>query len=232
MNKKSLSLVALAIFCLASLSLSAQDYAKPTPPANTSDGPHDYSKDPYNERPKVRIISFGFFSPLVNHLSFGYDQILGTDLILSTQIGIIGVGVGNQNTTYSSTSEAGAFVEAGVKLFFSPEFVTDSKYIRYNKMQGGYFKPLLVFSSFNEQQTSVTPPWNGGPQRVTNSATHTGSALLICFGKQWILANVLSLDMYAGMGYGLFSDQNSTGTYYSYLQSDTRVPLAFTAGLN
>ena len=183
---------------------------------------------------KKSIVSFGFFSPLNQHISFGYDQIIGTDLILSSQIGIIGPGI-----TQNSNSTKGGFLEIGPKLFFSPTWTMDGMR-RMNAMQGGYFKPEIVVSAFSQSNTYYYYP----QPPAANSTTYTGIALILNIGHQWIFANSFALDMYFGIGYNVsaynssgtrsngFNTEDNGGDYYSYETLGTASPLAFSAGVN
>ncbi len=202
----------------------AQHYANLTPESNNNP-----------IKVKKAIVSFGFFSPLNHHISFGFDKLVGTNLILSTQAGIIGPGI-----TQNSNSSGGGFIEAGPKLFFSPDWLMDGMH-RYNAMQGGYFKPEIAISVFSQaDQTYSYTNYNYTSQ--TNNQTYTGLALILNFGKQWIFANSFALDMYVGVGYSLSSltsgsnvPNNASETptnYFCYLTSGSGFPLAFSAGIN
>ena len=184
---------------------------------------------------KKTIISFGFFSPLNHHISIGYDQLLGTDIILTGQLGLIGPGL-----TTETTPSTGAFLEIGTKLFFSPTWVMDGMR-RMNAMQGGYFKPQFVVSAFS--QNLYYSPYSGGP--ATTPRGYTGLALILNLGHQWIFSNSFSLDMYLGIGYNLSSlgsgnlnypynsfSEPQGGNYYSYISDGLDMPLVFTGGVN
>jgi len=234
MKKLKDSLLKLSVFTLfltGYSTLFGQTTPAPVgvPVPLSTDTPHDYGKDPYSQKIKKRVISFGFFSLLNQHVSFGYDQLLGTDMVFSSQVGIIGPGITNNNTYAYSQKPTGAFAEAGFKLFFSPDFVTDGTH-RYNTMQGGYFKPQVVLSSFN--LTTTTSGYNQVP--VSNTVNYTGLAILLNFGKQWILAGSVTLDMYVGIGYSVNAQSNIDiiYNYYSYESTGSALPLAFSAGLN
>jgi hypothetical protein len=203
-------------------------------PANTppkTDNPAT-SQSPLNKPLiiKKQIICFGFFSPLNHHISIGYDRLVGEDFVLSTQVGIIGPGV-----NFSSDQTTGGFIGLGPKLFFSPDFVIDGMR-RYNAMQGGYFKPELIVSVFNTTYTSYSYSYyNYNQTSTTNTNTFAGLGLMLNFGKQWIIAHCVSLDMYAGIGYGISSTNNKYDTptnFYDYVTFGSSFPLAFAGGIN
>jgi hypothetical protein len=210
---------AVAILSALSTFTFAQTYTPP-PATNApvaSSGPTDYGKDARNMKIKKRIISFGFFSPLNQHISFGYDQLMGTDIVFTSQFGIIGPGI-NPYGAYTNNGLGGGFIDAGIKLFFAPDFVTDGT-LRYNSMQGAYFKPQVSVSVFNLNYSYTTYNPNNGTYSTTSDNTHTGIALILNIGKQWILAHVVSLDIYAGVGYSVNTANNNRdyiSNYYSY----------------
>ena len=203
--------------------------------ANLSPGDNNQN----SKKLKKSIISFGFFSPLNRHVSFQYDQLIGTDLILSSQLGIIGPGV-----TQTNYPAKGFFLEVGPKLFFSPTWIMDGMR-RMNAMQGGYFKPEIIISTFSQSYSYYYYSYQGGGT-ITQSHPYTGVALMLNIGHQWVMANSFSIDMYFGMGYNV-SSFNTSGTlnnnytynnepynynYYSYLTTGPDFPLAFSAGIN
>ncbi len=234
------SFVVVAAFLMSAMqSFSQARETVPTPAPMPISGPMDYGKDASNQKLHKHIISFGFFSLLNQHISFGYDQLLGNDMVLTTQLGIIGPSANAGNYT-ANGSPAGAFIEGGVKLFFAPDFVTVGT-TRYNSMQGYYFKPQISISSFNLTQTTNTPYYNYPPYTTTPSTTitnYTGIALMLSLGKQWILAHSVSLDVYAGIGYtigGSSGNNDAPSNYYSFESTGAGsggAGIAVSAGLN
>ncbi len=172
---------------------------------------------------RKRDVTFGFFSPINQHLSFGYEQPVTSDIILSGHIGIIGLGLnvaGSYPTSFTS-NPTGAYVSCGAKMFFNPDYWINGMY-RYNKMQGLYFMPEIVAGYFNYYSLNYFPNINypnpyyyQAPTTVRNGVTHY--ALLLNLGKQWVLANVVILNIYAGIGYGGFK---LSGPYQQYLEPD------------
>jgi len=213
----------IGLFMLFSGKCFSQHYADLAPGDKTAT----------TKKVKKSIVSFGFFSPLNQHISFGYDQLLGTDIILSSQIGIIGPGV-----TQTTNPSKGGFLEIGPKLFFSPTWTMDGMR-RMNAMQGGYFKPEIVVSAFSQSNIYIYYP----QPPTTSSTTYTGIAIILNLGHQWIFANSFALDMYFGIGYNIsaynssgtgnnFNNEANGGNYYSYETGGSSFPLAFAAGLN
>jgi hypothetical protein len=185
------------------------------------------SKDAYEASPEVDIrykhhaIKFEFFSPLTNDVAFGYETMLKVGMNLECKFGAIGPGF-DQNMTPAS----GYFVKAGIKFLLSPTY-----YIRGVKyahgLMGGYIKPESIYNSFTK-----------------NDVTFYNGAVNICFGKQQLLGNIITLDYYLGVGYGFQThnfDNKYPGPYsfdygyegyaYSHTYGGPDFPIVFSAGL-
>lgn len=134
-------------------------------------------------RHKRNAIKFEFLAPLTNDIAFGYETMLKVGTNLEFKVGIIGPGLAKTNDDVS-----GYFVKAGVKFLLSPTYyVRGVKYA--HGLKGGYIKPELIYNSFN-----------------MNGVNFYNGAVNIVFGKQHVLGNIITLDYYAGLGYGLQSN--------------------------
>lgn len=184
-----------------------------------------------NTKYKSHVIKTSFFAPLFNHLEFGYEQSLNNKAIFDGSLGIIGVGVG-QDTKYDNS--AGLYVKSGVKFFFNPDFVVDGL-TRYNDFQGTYFEPQLIIGGFSGSysQDQYDPYyWTYlGTKTVDYSVTDWAFNLII--GKQYVLANTLSLNGYGGLGYGGSTGDHNYSDMYSHMGgSADSTPLTVTGGVS
>jgi hypothetical protein len=199
--------------------------------------------DPYNANKEVQIrdkshaIKFEFFSPLSNKLTFGYETMIKVGTNLEFKAGLIGSGT-HKNTDNAS----GVFIKAGIKFLTTPTYVQNG--LQYShQLKGFYIKPEIIFNTYtadhefyNSQSTSLFYNYGASIDRVR----YTNYGLNIVFGKQYILGNILTLDYYAGAGYGiqsrsyntnLYSDQNPTVNYaYSHIYGGSDSPLIITGG--
>jgi hypothetical protein len=181
---------------------------------------------------KERVINLEFFSPLTGNLAFGYEQALKKNISLVGGVGIIGVSL-----VELSDNQKGIFLRGGAKLYFTPDYWLEGMR-RYNTFHGAYFSPVIVYSGFGfdyADQSGIT-------QRGSNHSI----ALLLHLGKQWVISNSVTLDLFGGVGYGgsiinadgygssaTTLDENSLVPYkFSHLQPDNQVPIAFDAGFS
>ena len=185
---------------------------------------------------KTNAIKFEVFSPLTGNITFCYERMLKVGTNIETKIGIIGPGLGDAKNRAS-----GAFIKAGVKFLSGQDFVIDG--MRYaHPLKGRYVRLELMFSSFTRanQYYYYNQYGSSGYYDVTTHAF----AFDICFGKQWILGNALTLDSYIGFGYGGESSKLKNGPagisnedisydayYYSHLAFGEHFPMVITAGI-
>jgi hypothetical protein len=155
---------------------------------------------------------------------------------LTGDLGIIGASVVPINN-----NAAGLFVTGGVKLYFSPDYLMDGMR-RFNDFQGGYFNPVIIYSGFGFDYDSYNQTTG---TYVSKRGVNNSFALMLHFGRQWVLAKTVSIEMYGGIGYGwssvsapdyfnaygVLADANWLVPYkYSHLQFSNEVPLAIDAG--
>ncbi|MFI5135153.1 MAG: DUF3575 domain-containing protein [Chitinophagales bacterium] len=179
---------------------------------------------------KQRIIKLDFFSPLTGNLTFGYEQALVNSITITGEAGIIGASF-----VPLDRHDKGMFLKGGAKFYFAPDYWLDGMK-RYNDLQGFYFNPEIVYSGFGFDYADQ----NGVNQRGINNSF----ALMLHLGKQWVIANTISLEIYGGAGYGwssisapdysfsLASLDDELAYKFSHVQVSHDVPLAFDAGFN
>jgi|AntAceMinimDraft_16_1070373.scaffolds.fasta_scaffold09155_2 hypothetical protein len=182
---------------------------------------------------KTQAAKFELFSPLTGNLTFCYERMLKVGTNLDFKIGIIGPGLGVADNIGS-----GVFVKAGPKFLVGQDFVIPG--MRYaHPLKGKYIKPEIIFSSFKIKNY---PYYNNSTHSYEETDVRSNSlAINIVFGRQWVLGNIMTLDIYSGIGYGLFcdtkaDDSNASGEtffegyQYSHLYMGKNFPLALSAG--
>jgi hypothetical protein len=158
---------------------------------------------------KSNVVKFEFMS----HLGFGFEHMLKIGMNLETKIGIIGPGI-SENTDNVS----GMYVKAGIKFMTGKDVVIDG--MRYaHQLRGFYIKPELIFNQFTlTTQRYYFPYYYSSSEKITV----TNFAMDIVFGKQFILGNIMTLDIYAGLGYGsqnIKPKSNYINEYENYVTS-------------
>lgn len=159
-----------------------------------------------------------FFSPLTGNTTFGYESYIKDWLSWEAKLGIIGLGLDNDDTNPS-----GFLIKGGPKFKLNPDFVTDDLKGAH-LLSGKYIRPEIVFAHYNEEVSF----YDGSSVR-TVTENFTSVAFLITYGRQYILANIMTLDYHIGLGYGY--DSSEEGRYnFSHSNGDNSFPIAISAG--
>ncbi|WP_420317893.1 hypothetical protein [Ekhidna sp.] len=168
---------------------------------------------------KKKAIKIEFFSPLTGNTTFGYESYIKDWLSWEAKIGVIGMSLGSASEFHQS----GILIKGGPKFKLNPDFVTDG--MKGAHLLGGkYIKPEIVFSQYTEDVDEYF-----GNSFETQRKSFTSVAFLINYGRQYILANVMTVDYHIGIGYGY--DSSKDGKYnYSHSNGGTDFPIAISAG--
>lgn len=201
---------------------------KPTPrtnPGATSTFSHTSFTFTSVDQVKKRIISFEIFAPLNSHLAFGYEQMIAHQISMKGELGIIGIGV-----VEDSRASKGAYLKAGPKFYFSSDWTMDGLH-RINDLQGAYFMPQLEFSYFKSTDYHDSYPNNTG--KSTTRTSTSSYALLFNLGKQWVVAQKISVDLHYGLGFGgnNFSGKGDVTNQYGHRGGTRYNHLAQSAGI-
>ncbi len=170
---------------------------------------------------KTQCIKTEILSPITGDVVMGYERMLKVGTNLELKMGLIGFGLGRL-----AELARGSFVKGGVKFLAGQDFVVEG--LRYaHPLKGKYIKPEFILSTFRD--------YDNLDERTT------AMALNMVFGKQYILGNILTLDIYTGLGFGWVhtKDRNSyyydgfvaEPYYYSHLYFGRDFPLAISGGM-
>jgi hypothetical protein len=164
---------------------------------------------------KTHAVKIEFFAPLTNDFAFCFEHLVKRGISMEYKLGIVGVGVAKEREDAS-----GIWVKTGIKFFNSPEFYKRGLK-RSHPLRGGYIKPEIIFSRFSVRETYYTSTggwisWNQAA--FTKKNEYTSYAVNICFGKQSVLSEVMTLDYYVGFGYGGATGGDEVNSMYDYDQ--------------
>lgn len=205
------------------------------------------------------VIKIHPFSIAFNHISLAYEKVIKVGMNLDVEAGYINNSLsGNSSINFggyglNNKFTSGAYVKPGVKFFLGQDFsVKGLKYA--HPLKGRYIKLDLAISYINYQNITYSIYQYSNPSApVVTQSTDLNSFSyggFVNYGRQFILGNILTMDLYVGVGftgisdsftnpgfttfassngYRLSSDSYRTSNYYGFL----RVPnsgLSFTSG--
>lgn len=159
---------------------------------------------------KNQCIKVAFLSPLFNHIELAYERKLKMTKNLEVNFGYIGLGTG-----LSNYEPQGGYVAAGVKFLLGQDYYVNG--MRYmHPLKGSYLKPELTFSMLEYTYTINYASWPPAPATVSRYRASL-AAINIVYGKQYILGNLLTFDFHFGVGLGIASSWQVSGTPYDYI---------------
>lgn len=169
---------------------------------------------------KKRIIKMEFFSPLTGNTTVGYEQYIKDWVSWEAKVGLIGLG-----TDPGDVNPNGVFFRGGPKFKLNPDFATDGTRGTH-LLSGKYIRPELVMSFYSRDETTY--------DEITGNATtarddFSSVAVLINYGRQFVLADIMSLDYHVGLGYG-YNSSGEAGYNYSHSTGAKQFPVAVSAG--
>ena len=160
-----------------------------------------------------------FFSPLTGNTTLGYESYIKDWLSWEAKVGIIGLGVDNDDLS----DYKGFLLKGGPKFKLNPDFVTDD--LRGSHLLSGkYIRPEVIFAHYTAESQSFDPSL----PPVTE--TFSSLAIIITYGRQYVLGNITTLDYHIGLGYAY--DSSKEGRYnFSHSNGASDFPVAISAGL-
>lgn len=159
------------------------------------------------EKAKKSSIKFGFTSPMFGYTDLSYERSFRPKTSTEVAIGLIGLGFPNANR-----ESIGLSFRLGNKFYARQVKQVAPK--DWSALDGSYVKPELALAGYERD----------------NELIYAG-AILINAGREWVFDNVLVMDLYFGLGYGLSTDISSYVTKYGFFASnDPNLPIAFSIG--
>jgi hypothetical protein len=196
---------------------------------------------------RKKLVKVDFCSAMFGQLCFAYEQSIKPGA--SWQADLVVLGIGN-NLAHTDMSIHGGLVRFGYKFINTPDFALRG--MRYSHLlKGGYVKPEFIFGFYSESYYyTVYNPGSSFDDTYYQKDNITTGALVLNFGKQWIMNNIFAVDVFAGIGYGFstktsfanaydanyystlpYVRSSSSYTNYAYFGPADKFPMVFQAGL-
>lgn len=162
-----------------------------------------------------RIIKFNLFAPLLGYSEFSYQKGLSVGQSYQASLGLIGLG--KQREVYydyfgnvTKSKQAGLYGSFGYRFKNVPDYINRRNRMAH-LMHGAYIQPTVYLGYYKENQEI----YNGTNYEYKRLGTMFGS-FEIEFGKQWIFANRVSLDIFLGLGLGFDNKARKDVSDYGY----------------
>jgi hypothetical protein len=164
-------------------------------------------------------IKLDFLAPALNHFVVGYEHSLKDRMNLEVHAGIIGLGA------YGDYRDQHGFMaRAGVKFIMRTRRGKTGGFLDEGPLGGFYLRPALMVSAWRRDITYYTGSYPYPVQLAQRSANFTSAALNVEVGRQYVLGQHITFDMYIGLGYGAQWFDQSLVSDVSYYDSRSHTP--------
>lgn len=155
---------------------------------------------------KKWIAKFGLLSPASGFTDFYLEKSVKPGRSVEFQANVIGLGKNSVITGQYDTSgkeflynQRGASIGVGMKVLRMPDFELANRKLMHI-LQGGYLKPAIMLGYY-QRNIVYTDPNTYITQTKTKGVVT--SLVSMTVGKQWVLDNTFSIDIYALVGLGV-----------------------------
>lgn len=146
----------------------------------------------------------GLLSPVSGYTDLYLEKALKPGRSVELQMNIIGLGTKVLlNTDWNTNKEyyfnqRGLTIGGGLKVLKLPDFELSNRKLTHI-LQGSYLKPSILIGYYQRDFVFVDP--NTYKYNISRKGIMT-SMIAINVGKQWVLDNTFSIDMFASFGLG------------------------------
>ena len=183
-----------------------------------------YDPGQYESQHK-NALKAGFLSPLFGATSFTFEHSISPGKSWEASLGIIGLG-----TEFTGNSPSGIYLKLGYKFIKSPDFYL--KGMQYaHILKGAYIRPEISFSSYNADQGAMYD-YSGNVVTAANVREKaTMFAIMLNFGKQYVIQDRFLIDWFTGIGYGFGQAVDDNPFHYAFLGGSSGSSFAITSGI-
>lgn len=177
-----------------------------------------------NSRSVIKVHPFSFVN---NQISVAYEQVIKMGTNLDVELGYINNGISPSTAGYQFMSpdgkpadKTGFYIKPGVKFLVGQDY--SLKGMKYaHPLKGRFIRLDAVFSYLNYDEVASTsnisqqgPYWPNPTYTVTyksqvNDINVFSYGIMINYGRQFVLGNVMTLEYYIGAGVTALSSSTS-----------------------
>lgn len=147
---------------------------------------------------RTQAISLDVIAPALNHITIGYEHLLGLRSSLVVKAGYIGLWKKERNG--ETLDKQGWMVKIGPKFIMPPATKRYPSARDKHPLTGWYLKPELMFSYWTDNLVSYG--FYDPSTRTTNKIFYSSAVLNLVIGRQVLLGERFIFDLYGGLGYG------------------------------
>jgi len=168
-------------------------------------------------------LKLNFTAPFMGSTELVYEQSAKPGKSWETALGIVGLGFDPQDI-----NPRGVYGKFAFKFIKTPDFYMQRMHYSHI-LKGAYFAPEIAMRYVKYDSSYGYYSYSSTYVDASKRKEQFGMAVLLKFGKQWILDDSFLVDLYGGLGYGIGGDDEYTLTYGFIVAPE--VPISFSGGL-
>lgn len=146
--------------------------------------------------PKMHVLKYDFFSPVGGCFGFSLETGKTNFTSLDIDAGFIGLKLGDY---FQYDKFVGGYLSAGPRFYFKKDMAMQNA----NNFKGAYFKPELLVNFFAfEDLWEYYDYLSNVTFQEEITGTDLSVSLLLALGNQWVLSDMVTFDIWFGLGYG------------------------------
>lgn len=156
---------------------------------------------------RKQVLSLDVIAPALNHVTIGYEHLLGLRSSLVVKAGYIGLW--EKDRSGETLDKQGWLVKIGPKFIMPPAAKRYPSARERHPLAGWYLRPELMFSYWTDNSNFYYYP-NPSPSKKT---FYSSAALNLVIGRQVLLGERCTFDIFGGLGYGISWRNGVTSEY-------------------
>ncbi len=184
------------------------------------------SADPRSEAFLTRkhVLSLDMLAPALDHLTIGYEQVIGHRVSFVAKAGYIGLwDTDHYDDTFNSK---GGLITAGLKFTLPRSTKRTPSSLDSHPLAGWYLRPEVMFSAWTSTDYFF---FYTDQSQVMSRSDYTSAAVVLTIGRQLLLGGRFTFDICGGLGYGAqWRDGEATNDgYYGWGRQEYSFTHAF-----
>jgi len=165
---------------------------------------------------RKNAIKINMIKPLFNSFEVSYERSIKPSINLQGTVGIVTEAMNVGQIGEQRKAEKGVYFKFQSKFFTKSVKSGD----RSHPLAGAYIAPELIITAYNYNQDVYNYNYQTGSSNVTSeSFSNAAGAFMLNFGKQWVLTDVMVVELFGGFGLDFGESDYRDTRRYSHINA-------------
>ncbi|MFT7613857.1 MAG: hypothetical protein ACI9J3_002837 [Parvicellaceae bacterium] len=165
---------------------------------------------------RKNAIKANMIKPLFNSFELSYERSVQPSINIQGTVGIVTEAMNVGEIGEQRTAEKGVYFKFQTKFFTKSVKSGD----RSHPLAGAYIAPEIILTAYNYNQNAYLYNYQTGASTVSSeNFSNAAGAFMLNFGKQWVLADVLLVELFGGLGLDFGESDYRDTRRYSHINA-------------